>query len=76
MGVNAIIKGNIAKGITTGNNQLITSTILKYIYAGGLVLKGLETRRAIEVEIYNKPVQNKKVSKGIDFAGLFKYLLK
>ena len=73
VGTRAIINGSISKGIKTGNHKLITSTISKYIYAGGRVLKGLETRRAIEIEIYNKPVENKKVSKGIDFAGLFEY---
>ena len=39
VGTSAIIKGSIATGIKTGNHKLITSTILKYIYAGGRVLK-------------------------------------
>ena len=56
VGVNAIIKGSISKGIKTGDNNLITSTILKYNRAGGRALHGLKIRRAKEVKIYNTPV--------------------
>lgn len=47
------LKGDLLKGIRTGNDALVTYKMKLYKYAGGRVLRGLVIRRREETEFYN-----------------------
>ena len=66
VGVNALARGNILKGLRAQNMHLIINTILQYKHAGGRVVNGLKKRRKIEVSIFTTPVKT-SIKKGAFF---------